>query len=73
MGGGGRRRTVVLRQESDPIYKTGSHLSPKAETGRIKVQGQAKGKSLRDPISKITRAKWSGGMAQAVERLSSES
>jgi hypothetical protein len=25
--------------------------------------------SLRDPISKIIRAKWTGGMAQAVECL----
>jgi hypothetical protein len=25
--------------------------------------------SLRDPISKITRAKWTGGVAQAVEHL----
>jgi hypothetical protein len=24
---------------------------------------------LRDPVSKITRAKWSGGVAQAVECL----
>jgi hypothetical protein len=33
-----------------------------AEIGRIKVQGKT-------PISKITRAKWTGGVAQAVERL----
>jgi hypothetical protein len=35
-----------------------------AETGRITVWG-----SLWDPTSKITRAKWTGGLAQAVQCL----
>jgi hypothetical protein len=38
-----------------------------AEIRRIKVQGQAN--SSQDPISKITRAKWTGSVAQVVERL----
>jgi hypothetical protein len=29
----------------------------------------AQANSLQDPISKITRAKWTGGMPQAVEHL----
>jgi hypothetical protein len=29
----------------------------------------AQANSLRDPISKITRAKWTGGAAQVVEHL----
>jgi hypothetical protein len=38
-----------------------------AEMGRINVQGQST--SLQDPLSQITRAKWTGGMAQAVKHL----
>jgi hypothetical protein len=41
-----------------------------AEIGRIKVQGQL-GEIVYEtpPISKITRAKWAGGVAQAVQCL----
>jgi hypothetical protein len=38
-----------------------------AEIGRISVTGQPK--QVRDPISKITRAKWTGGSAQRIEHL----
>jgi hypothetical protein len=40
-----------------------------AEIGRITVQGQPRQISSGDPISKITRAKWTGGAAQAGEHL----
>jgi hypothetical protein len=38
-----------------------------AEIGRIMVQAQPRQIVLKTPISKITRAKWTGGVAQAVE------
>jgi hypothetical protein len=40
------------------------------EIGRIMVQGQ-QGQIIHEtpPISKITRAKWTGGVAHAVESL----
>jgi hypothetical protein len=41
----------------------------KAEIRRIKVPGQPRKTVHETPISKITRAKWTGGMAQAVEHL----
>jgi hypothetical protein len=41
-----------------------------AEIGRITVQGQPR-KRVQEtpPISKITREKWTGGVAQVVEHL----
>jgi hypothetical protein len=36
-----------------------------AEIGRMALQA----KSTQDPISKITRAKWTGGVAQVAEHL----
>jgi hypothetical protein len=39
-----------------------------AEIGRIAVGGQPV-QFARSPISKIPRAKWTGGVAQAVEHL----
>jgi hypothetical protein len=40
-----------------------------AEIRRVMIQGQL-GQIVHEiPISKITRAKWTGGVAQAVERL----
>jgi hypothetical protein len=36
---------------------------------RITVPGQPKQIVQETPISKITRAKWTGGMAQAIEHL----
>jgi hypothetical protein len=41
----------------------------KAEIGRIKVRGQPGRIVHETPISKITRAKWTGGVAQALESL----
>jgi hypothetical protein len=38
-----------------------------AEIGRKAIQGQSKQIICKIPISKITRAKWIGGMPQAVE------
>jgi hypothetical protein len=35
------------------------------EIGKIMVQGQPRQKVHETPISKITRAKWTGGVAQA--------
>jgi hypothetical protein len=40
-----------------------------AEIRRITVQGQSRQIVQETPISKTTRAKWTGGMAQAVEHL----
>jgi hypothetical protein len=40
-----------------------------AEIRRITVQGQPRQIAGETPISKITRAKWTGGVAQAVEHL----
>jgi hypothetical protein len=40
-----------------------------AEIRRLMVQGQPCKYFGRPPISKITRAKWTGGVAQAVELL----
>jgi hypothetical protein len=37
-----------------------------AKTGRIAVQDQLKQSVCETPISRITRAKWTGGLAQAV-------
>jgi hypothetical protein len=39
-----------------------------AEIGRIEVLGQPQ-QIVLETISKITRAKWTGGMAQVVEHL----
>jgi hypothetical protein len=39
-----------------------------AETGRIAIQGQP-GHIVHEPISKITRAEWTGDVAQAIEYL----
>jgi hypothetical protein len=39
-----------------------------AEMGRIEIQGQP-WPIILDPSSKITRAKWTGGVAQVVDRL----
>jgi hypothetical protein len=44
-------------------------LTWEAEIGRIKIQGQQRQIVLVMPISKITRAKWTGGVTQAVEHL----
>jgi hypothetical protein len=41
----------------------------KVAIGKIAVQGQLRQISPQDLISKITRAKWTGGMDQAVECL----
>jgi hypothetical protein len=38
-----------------------------ADIGRIEVQDQPRQIVLKTPISKITRAKWTGSVAQAVE------
>jgi hypothetical protein len=40
-----------------------------AEIGRIAVQSQPGQIALETPFSKITRAKWTGGVAQAIEHL----
>jgi hypothetical protein len=40
-----------------------------AEIGRIKVQGQPGQIIPETPISKITRTKWTGDVAQAIELL----
>jgi hypothetical protein len=40
-----------------------------AEIGRITVWGQPGQTVLETPISKVTRAKWTGGVVQAVEHL----
>jgi hypothetical protein len=40
-----------------------------AEIWRIMVQGQPRQTVHETPISKITRAKWTGGVTQAVEHL----
>jgi hypothetical protein len=39
------------------------------EIRKIKVQGQPRQIIHKNPISKITRAKWTGGVVQAVECL----
>jgi hypothetical protein len=44
-----------------------------AETGRISVQSQPGQIVHRTPFSKISRAKWTGGVAQGVEHLLCES
>jgi hypothetical protein len=41
----------------------------KAEIGRITVQNQPREIVLETPVSKITRAKWTEGVAQAVKHL----
>jgi hypothetical protein len=40
-----------------------------AEIGRLKVQGPPRQIVPESPISKITKAKWTGGVAQTVEHL----
>jgi hypothetical protein len=45
----------------------GITVTREAEIGRIKVQGQPWQKVLETPISKITKAKWTGGVAKRVE------
>jgi hypothetical protein len=40
----------------------------KAENGRTEVQGQPRQVFLKTPISTIITAKWTGGVAQVVER-----
>jgi hypothetical protein len=40
-----------------------------AEIRRMKVQGQPRQKVLETPSSKITRAKWTGGVVQAPPAL----
>jgi hypothetical protein len=42
----------------------GTLASWEAEIRRIAVQKTAWANGLRDPISKLTRAKWTGGVAQ---------
>jgi hypothetical protein len=37
--------------------------------GKIKVQVSAWANSSQDPVSKIARAKWTGGVAQVVKHL----
>jgi hypothetical protein len=39
------------------------------EIRRILVRGQPRQIVLKNPISKITRAQWTGGVVQVVERL----
>jgi hypothetical protein len=41
----------------------------KAETGRIIVQGHHRQNNTQDPISKTTREKWTGSVAQAIDHL----
>jgi hypothetical protein len=40
-----------------------------AEMWKITVRGQPGQNSSRDPISKISRAEWTGGVVQKVEHL----
>jgi hypothetical protein len=40
-----------------------------AEIRRTRIRGHHGKKSSQDPISKITRVKWTPGVAQAVEHL----
>jgi hypothetical protein len=40
-----------------------------AEIRRTAVRGQPRGNSLRDPISKITTAKWTRSVTQVIEHL----
>jgi hypothetical protein len=40
-----------------------------AEIGRIEVQGEPEQIVHKTPAAKITRSKWTGGVAQAVKRL----
>jgi hypothetical protein len=63
--------------EFKTFRKTAGHwwLTPiilaswEAEIGKIMVQGQPRQIIQETPISKITRAKWTGDMAQVVECL----
>jgi hypothetical protein len=40
-----------------------------AEIGRVMVQGQSGQTVQKTPISKITRAKWTKGVAEVIESL----
>jgi hypothetical protein len=69
----GQPRQIVHETPSQQKKKQGmvSHACYPNNTGsrnrRIMIQvGLGK---VRDPISKITRAKWAGGVAQVVEHL----
>jgi hypothetical protein len=50
-----------------PVARVCNPSYLEAEIGRIMVQAQPRQIVLKTPISKITRAKWTGGVAQAVE------
>jgi hypothetical protein len=52
----------MVAQDCNPSYL-------EAEIGRISVQGQPGQIVPETPSPKTTRAKWTGGVAQAVEHL----
>jgi hypothetical protein len=53
-----RESGAVVAHTYDPSYW-------EAESQRIMIQGQARANSSGDPISKITRAKYTGGRTEA--------
>jgi hypothetical protein len=65
----------AIRRTKSSIQAGHQWLTPvilatwEAEIRRITVQGQSRQIVCKTPISKITRAKWTGGVAQMVERL----
>jgi hypothetical protein len=63
----GRKREKL---RMDDLWLTHVTLATwKAEIGRIMARGQPGQMPGETPISKITRAKWTEGVAQAVEHL----
>jgi hypothetical protein len=59
----------TTKKKSTPYLAGHWWLTPVILIERLK-SGRSLGKAnLRDPISKINRAKWTGGVAQMVERL----
>jgi hypothetical protein len=55
-----------------PSQAISKHGGKCLEAYNRKIMVQASQGKLQDPISKITRAKWAGGVAQALEHLLSK-
>jgi hypothetical protein len=63
-----KRRKKFFKGKKSQVCMSVIPATCEAEIGRIIVRGQPT-HSSQDPISKITRAKWPGGVAQEVEYL----
>jgi hypothetical protein len=62
-----------LKKKKITCWESGAHACSHNYLGSWDQESQcskpAQGTSLRDSISKITRAKWTGGMIRVVEHL----